>query len=495
MLKKRIAELVPNYAALTNWMVFLWLSAISIFIRFPFFFRDYIDRDESTFILMGQSWVDGHLPYTELWDLKPPITFLFFAGIIYVFGKSFLAIRLLGAVVVAASAFFSYKIGEAIGSKKIGFWAAVGAVALQSMFGSIQGVMSEHLCMVFFMPALYLLIKVKNTFTYLAAGILMGLAVMTKLNIAYAALFIGCYLIYYFFRRKEFYKGVLNIMLYGLGIILIFLLTLLPYYLQGKTGVWWNSVILASLEYADARRNTIFNLAPTFLIIATFFLLAWKKKFLDFKVSQIQLLTIAILGVLFSFAKAGRINSHYLIQLHPLLIIPVAIVVGKWAFFHIRNYSLYLFFLIMLLPAESYLEYYRIVKNKIERGTFYNGEGITVVEYLKKNHPLEKNLLFLGYHIGYWQLDATPPSMAATHPSNICRNELFPYFDNPRNTAVEELQYLMEEVRPKIVVIRKNRLIFDEKLIAENRYISGYLKSHYKVMATVDQAELYERLE
>jgi len=30
--------------------VFLFLAAL--FIRFPFFFRDYIDRDESTFILM-----------------------------------------------------------------------------------------------------------------------------------------------------------------------------------------------------------------------------------------------------------------------------------------------------------------------------------------------------------------------------------------------------------------------------------------------------------
>ncbi len=57
--------------------VFLVLFAISFQIRLPFFFRDYVDRDESTFILMGQSWVDGHLPYTQLWDLKPPLVFLF----------------------------------------------------------------------------------------------------------------------------------------------------------------------------------------------------------------------------------------------------------------------------------------------------------------------------------------------------------------------------------------------------------------------------------
>ena len=68
----------------------------ALLIRLPFFFRDCIDRDESTFILLGQSWVDGFLPYTQLWDLKPPLVFLFFAIIIQIFGKSYIAIRLFG---------------------------------------------------------------------------------------------------------------------------------------------------------------------------------------------------------------------------------------------------------------------------------------------------------------------------------------------------------------------------------------------------------------
>ncbi|HCD98775.1 MAG TPA: hypothetical protein DEQ63_05800, partial [Flavobacteriaceae bacterium] len=50
-------------------LVFLALFIVAFAIRFPFFFRDYIDKDESTFILMGQSWADGYLPYLTLWDL------------------------------------------------------------------------------------------------------------------------------------------------------------------------------------------------------------------------------------------------------------------------------------------------------------------------------------------------------------------------------------------------------------------------------------------
>ncbi len=86
------------------------LVSLSVLLRFPFFFRDYIDKDESTFILMGQAWVDGFLPYTLLWDLKPPLVFLYFAKIIYLFGKSLFAIRFFGAVIVGFNGYLLYRI-------------------------------------------------------------------------------------------------------------------------------------------------------------------------------------------------------------------------------------------------------------------------------------------------------------------------------------------------------------------------------------------------
>ncbi len=475
--------------------VFISLLAVSIAIRFPFFFRDYIDRDESTFILMGQSWVNGHLPYTELWDLKPPITFLFFAGIIYMFGKSFLAIRFFGALLVAISAFFTYKIGAEFGKQRMGYWAALGAVILQSLFGSLQGVMSEHLCMALFMPGLFLMLQSKTHWGYLLTGLLMGMSVMTKLNIAYAVFFLGLYLIYDYFKAKRPERRLWQPVLYGFGIIVIVALTLLPYYLENQDLVWWNSVIRASLVYAGSSQGAVLNLAPTFMAVALFFFWAWRKRYLDFKDRKVQLLAIAIIGVLFSFAKAGRINSHYMIQLYPMLIVLVGLSISKMNIHIKKAYQTFLVLLLLLVPAESYLEYYRIVKNKLDKGTFYNGEGITVPQYLMQTFPAEKNVFFLEYHIGYWLMDATPPTKAATHPSNICREELFPYFDNPRKTALDEITFIMSVVRPNIVVTRKNRLVFDDKLVEENRVVSAYLKNNYQVLTTVEGAEIYKRSE
>lgn len=491
MLNSLINKLTPNYSHLKYWTVFGILFLVSFFVRFPFFFRDYIDRDESTFILMAQSWVDGNLPYTELWDLKPPITFLFFAVIITIFGKSFLAIRMAGVLIVALTAFFSYKITEIISSKKVALWVGITAVLLQSMIGSLQGVMSEHVCMVFFMPALYLLIKKRSWYWLFVAGLLMGLAVMTKLNMAYTVLALGLFMLYYHLKNKAFGKAISNTIAYGVGILVVIFMTFLPYYLQGDGEVWWKSVVLASLEYTGARRAPMTSFLPITLLIGAYFYFTWKRKYLDFREITIQIITISVVSILFSFIKGGRINGHYLIQLHPIFIILVGILVSKISYLQKINYRPFLFFILLLLPSEAYLEYFRIAKYKIERGTFFNGEGITVPQYIKENSINIENILFLEYHIGYWGLDARPPVKSATHPSNICRNELFPFYNNPRKTGVEEISYIMEEIQPATVVIRKDRSIFHPKLIDENKYINTYLAKHYSLLKIVDKAEIY----
>ncbi|MBT8183619.1 MAG: glycosyltransferase family 39 protein [Eudoraea sp.] len=495
MLHKVITSLTPNYNKLRGSAVFLLLFTLALFIRLPFFFRDYIDRDESTFILIGQSWVDGFLPYTQLWDVKPPLTFLFFAGIIYIFGKSFLAIRLAGTLLVAITAFYTYKSGALLSTKKNGVIAAFIGVLLLSMFGSIQGVMSEHICMAFFMPALYLLFKTKNPLDYLGAGLLMGMCLMSKLNLAYAILFVGLFLFYDLVKSGSYYKSIWYTALFGMGILLITGLTFLPYYLDNLSELWWESVFIAPLNYAGARRYSPWALSSMLLLIFPFFIWAWKKEYLNIKDRNTILIFVTVVGVILSFIRGGRINSHYLIQLFPVIVIPVVIVFSKIPVFPKFDFRPYVFFLLLALPVETYLEYNNIVRNKIERGTFYNGEGFTVPSYITDHNLETKNILFLGYHIGYWVLGVTPPTKAATHPSNLCKEEMFSAYKNPRKTSMEELRYIMEDLRPKTIVARKGRLIFDEEEVDENNFMDSYLRDYYSVIDTVDNAEIYQRSE
>ncbi|QBA65160.1 ArnT family glycosyltransferase [Muriicola soli] len=405
---KVITSLIPEYEKLKNGKVFLGLTLISILIRLPFFFRDYVDRDESTFILMAQSWVDGHLPYTQLWDLKPPLVFLFFAAIIYIFGKSFIAIRLFGALAVAGIAFFTFKIGKEAHSPRTAFWSAIGCVYLLSLFGSVQGVMSEHLSMLFFIPGLYLLIKFKKFRYYLLAGILMGISLMMKLNLAYGVMGIGIFILTDAILKKRIRPGIYKLCLLAGGILLVMAATCLPYAIAGISEVWIDSVILAPLAYSSDQQNSVLNVLPLCGILFLLGFLSWKKRWIDFKNREIQLLMIVTLGIVFSFIKIGRVNGHYLMQLYPMLLILTGIVLCKTVKGKPKYFPLVLV-LTFLLPVESYLEYHNVLKNKIAYGTFYNGEGFTVPSFIKKNKLNQDEVLFFEYHIGYWLLNANPP--------------------------------------------------------------------------------------
>ncbi|UJH66122.1 ArnT family glycosyltransferase [Allomuricauda sp. SCSIO 65647] len=495
MLKKVALFFIPEYSKIKEKVIFFWLLGISVFVRFPFFFRDYIDRDESTFIIMGQSWVDGHLPYTELWDLKPPIIFLVFAAVIHVFGKSFVAIRLLGAFFVALTAFFTYKIGSKMVTKRIAFWVAILAVVFQSLFGSLQGFMSEHICIAFFVMGLYLFLFKNNWYWVLLSGTLFGLSFMSKLNMAYPLLFLGVYLVWEAFRDNTIKEQLPKWSLLLTGGCMVIFLTALLYVLSGEPTLWWQSVFRAPMAYSSTKIDSVLK-AFTFLILLMA-LCAWgyKKQLLDIKKREVAMLMLIIFGIAFSFVQTGKVNGHYLIQLYPFLLILIGMALSKITWAKRFNHVPAIFIISLLVPMESYLEYANIIQNKIHKGSFFNGEGIDIPKYIVDEGLETDNIFFAEYHIGYWVLGVTPPTKVATHPSNITRETLFPYMQSPRKSSAGELRYIMEEIRPSIIVARNKKRVFDKQFIELNFYINLYLCRHYRLLETIDKGLIYERLE
>ncbi|MAU26443.1 MAG: glycosyltransferase [Muricauda sp.] len=495
MFKKVLHFLTPDYTMMKERNLFFLLFIFSLFIRFPFFFRDYIDRDESTFILMGQSWVNGHLPYTELWDLKPPVIFLFFGAVIYFFGKSFIAIRLAGTLLVALTALFTYKVGVRAISKKMAIWASFLTVPLLSLFGSLQGVMSEHICIAFFMMALYWSLFKRKWYWLLLSGIFYGLSFMSKLNIAYPIFFLGLFLCWEAFRDKRVMAEWPKWLLIVLGMVLVVALTALPYLFSGELLIWWQSVFEAPMAYSSSKTSSKLEAMVFFVLIIFFGWLANRKKILDFHQREVAIFFVLSLGMALSFVQIGKVNGHYLIQLYPFLLILTFMATSKIVLAKKSYLKAIPLLMLPLVPMEAYLEYANIINHKVEKGTFYNGEGIEIPAYLIKNDLETENIFFLEYHIGYWLLGTNPPTKAATHPSNIARDALFPHMQNPRTTSAEELRYIMEEIRPSIIVARKGKRPFDKQFIALNFYVNIYLQKHYKLIKTIDRGLIYQRLE
>ena len=495
MLKKTTHYLTSLYHSINEVGLFLFFFSLAFFVRFPFFFRDYIDRDESTFILMGQSWVDGYLPYTQLWDLKPPITFLFFAMIIYVFGKSFLAIRIAGVLLVALTSFFTYKIGLKVANKKVAFWSGCLVIILQSLFGSLQGVMSEHISIAFFTPALYLIISKESKLYYLLAGLLLGLSLMSKLNLAYPILMVFLFLFWKAIKHEEKKFNFFKILILGGALLTIILATALPYIFNHDLELWWHSVFKAPMAYSGSKEHSILDVLPFAIIVFGFLLWTIKKQLIPYKTVEMQLLLIVNAGILFSFMQAGKINGHYLIQLYPTLVLLTAIAFYKSNFLKTLNYKPFVLAIAFLIPMETYLEFKNIIISKLEKGSFYNGEGIAVPNYFKEYNLSPDKILFMEYHIGYWLIDKKPLVKSATHPSSILREELFPYFENTRKTKTEEIRFILENIEPNYIITRKNRRVFDKKQIAINFYTNLLLLKNYQVLDTVENAIIHRRLE
>ena len=495
MLQRLLVFLTPNYGEMRFAKVVTLLLSLALFLRFPFFFRDYIDRDESTFILMAQSWVDGFLPYTHLWDLKPPLTFLFFAAIIKIFGKSLFMIRLLGSILVGITAIYTYKIGAHLSTKKLAFWTAICCVLLQSLFGSVQGVMSEHISVLPFCMGLYILLSKKDKVWFFVSGLLIGAAILSKLNMVYPAFFLGLFLLYEIIRDKKVKEELFKLILWVMGMLLALIITAVPYYLQGKTTIWWDSVFMAPLAYSSTKINSVFHVLPFCAVLLSVILVLIKFKLLNYRAREIQLLLAILAGIVVSFLQTGKINGHYLIQLYPFLLLLLGIALNKLKSPKNPNIGYMVFFAALLIPFESYKEYANIIQNKAQKGSFYNGEGFTVPQYLVENKIDTKNVFFTEYHIGYWVLGEMPPTKVAIHPSNITREELFPFMNNPRKNSMDELVHILEDVRPNVIVVREKRKVFNKEFPNLNQYVNAYLHEYYTKIAVIDQAAIYKRSE
>ena len=480
-------------------LVFLGLFIVAFAIRFPFFFRDYIDKDESTFILMGQAWADGYLPYLTLWDLKPPLTFGYFGLMITVFGKSLWWIRMGGVLIVSITSFMVYTfLRNNNNSEKKAFILALLSLYFSSLFGSVQGVMSEHISMLFYMGGLVVWgyafkeLNHKKWVIWGLGGFFFGLSAMSKLNLAYPILLCAAYISLKFLLAKGIKNTLITSFSSGLGVLIGIGVTAVPYLRENAFQEWWKAVFLAPRAYAVFHWNTAFLLLPivgflTFLLVKSLQKPQNKKS----DKTNYPLVLLSTIGVLGSFIMAGKVNGHYLLQCYPLIFILCAWIGPERYLSSKKAIGLFVIFCV-LLPFESYKEYGAIYKNKQVHGTYYNGEGIEVPAYLKKKQRPLDNILFLEYHIGYWILDKRPPTMAVTHPSNLFRNHLFPYY-NKRKTAQEELSYILDSLKPAVIVIDHKNSIFKGRGVLETQFIKK-MSQRYTKDTLIGKAQLYQIL-
>ena len=459
---------------------YLFLFCAAFFIRFPFFFRDYIDRDESTFILIGKSITEGHLPYDHMWDLKPPLVFYFFAFVQYIFPDSLVAIRFFGVLIVFIPAVVLVQIAKTIGAKNY-FAIGLSYVIFSSLFGSLQGIMSEHLAVLFFLPGLFFFLKNKTTLNLFLSGFLFGCALLCKLNYAYA---VAALLVYYFisdYRSAGFARLIGKIALISVGVILPTVIIAIPYIMQDKLKLYIDSVFMATLEYGHTIKVTAFHKlkVTAWIIILGAIISAMALRFSSkAEKKYVGLFITLFAATVFTFYSSGTLNGHYLVQVYPFMAI---LILGFTVKREFKPGYLKYAIIVLLLCVESYIEYYRVIKHYSSHSTLFHGKAISAINELKKRGLDRKKIFFADHHIGYWFLHEYPLTRSVTHPSSLSRPAFFKHFGNTR-TSMEETKYIMEEIDPEVIVSRKECLSFFLETDPENLYFMERMKNYYELV-------------
>lgn len=470
------------------WTKLLFLFLAAFFIRFPFFFRDYIDVDESTFILMGQSIADGHLPYLHLWDLKPPLLFYLFGGIEYLFPKSLFAIRFAAVCIVFLSAVLLQAIARQHRLRNA-FLIALGYVVLSSLFGSLQGLMSEHVAVLFILAGVYLL-PTQGIGYALLAGVFMGCSLMSKMSYGYGIALLLLTVLVWTWLRKGPLTAMGSALLQGAGLLLPIAILALPFYLQQQLQVFIDSVFWAPLSYAQFQPLTLGQkLANTWWILLVVAALGWftlRNAGRPYRYPALLFLCLLV-GTTYTFFSSGLVNGHYLVMIYPFLLLLVG---GIWLQKELRWRWMPLVLTVLLVSAESLLEYYRVGQALATTGSPYYRTSFKAVTALRQKGLANKKILFTHYHIGYWLLGQYPLTKSTTHPSNINRPFLFQYY-GARPTVLAELKYLMDTVRPDVLVSKESNGVSFAETKAEKAYLQDVVIRHFRPVYRNAEQRLY----
>ncbi len=494
----------------TRIKILLILAAITFLVRLPYLFRDVIDPDEGSFVLMGQDIVDGNLPYERLWDLKPPLLFYFFAAAIAVFGKSIPAVRFAGSICAFAGAWLIFLCAQRLRGTQTGFIAALLFLITSTLSESGAGVVSEIIAVVPLMAAMLVMLKDQlRSRDFFLAGLFICLACLVRLNLAYVAVAGGLLLLSGKLVRTNarFWQRLLP---YIAGGIIPVLLVFVPYVLKGKEHLFYTSLIYAPLNYSNSQMTflqamrkyigTTFEPARLLVGFPVFACLIFgapkffsdSKEFSDSTKTFLAMLAVFAVATAVSILRSGAAFQHYLIQLLPFAAIFSAfflegILQTRW-----KRLILVLSALYLLLPLGQIASAYRVVLSRARAGqTLVYGPYYEIAAYLKKANPKNKPVYFMGGQMTEWLLGLKPISKEVTTPSNIGREYILKALDGPSATTCSVLTAILA-TKPQFIVKAASvwYLIAHPKA---SELLSQEIFMHYEPVREIGDFIIYKR--
>jgi 4-amino-4-deoxy-L-arabinose transferase-like glycosyltransferase len=144
----------------------------------------FLDGDEGVYAYASRLALHGHVPYRDFFYEQMPLLPYVYGAWIGIFGESWYAARSLSALAAAATGALLYLHVE----RRLGGWSALAATCLYALSGLVFGyftIVKTFALASLFLFGAYILVEARRP-RWLAAGLLVGLAVDTRLVFAAA---------------------------------------------------------------------------------------------------------------------------------------------------------------------------------------------------------------------------------------------------------------------------------------------------------------------
>lgn len=306
-------------------LVFILFLLLALFLRYPSFGYTAIDWDEITYSLIGEGWLQGKLPFRDLWDIKPIGIYLIYAIIHGIFGFSVFAIRVSTLLVVVFSAFVIWLLLRRV-NRSFAFTAGFGFLILFSYFLNGLSGNTELFYLCLETIGVWFLFYGKKQYRILSP-LAFGFAFIIKYNTAFDI--VGFYFLHLYLNRRKILKNPTSIFSYGI----LYSIAILPFILStiwifyaglGDSFIETHKILFSNYAKKVTFIEKIFSL-QTYPLLAVLLLFQLSTFLLYFAKRQVpKILILSLIWSMTAFLAAtwtGYFFEHYYLP----MIVPAVI--------------------------------------------------------------------------------------------------------------------------------------------------------------------------